>query len=121
MACRSFARRDEMEARVTLADEALGALFPAHSRARVVLSHTRPELLAGVLRRIDTGRGLTDYLGFSNRGGTLDTFGMLFANRCTWAHVLATVAQVLGADAAVWLSERELAAVQGRGDPQALR
>lgn len=113
--------RDDMEARVTLADDALGALFPLHSQARVVLSHTRPELLAGVLRRIDTGRDLTRYLGFNNRGGTLDTFGMLFANRCTWAHVIGAAAQVLGADAAVWLSERELAALQGRGDPQALR
>jgi hypothetical protein len=49
------------------------------------------------------------------------TFGMLFANRCTWAHPLATSTQALGVDAAGWLGEGELAAVQGRGDPQVLR
>ncbi|MCW5660037.1 MAG: xylulose 5-phosphate 3-epimerase [Burkholderiaceae bacterium] len=113
--------RDDSEARVTLSDEALGALFPAHSSARVVVSHTRTELLAGVLRRIDTGREVTRFLGFKNRGGTLDTFGMLFANQCTWAHLLAASAQALGVDAAGWLSNGELAAVQGRGDPQVLR
>ncbi|MDP1692166.1 MAG: xylulose 5-phosphate 3-epimerase [Burkholderiaceae bacterium] len=113
--------RDDMEARVTVSDAALAELFPAHSPARVVLSHTRPELLAGVLRRIDMGRRTTAYLGFSNRGGTLDTFGMLFANRCTWAHVLTAAAATLGLDAHRWLSETELAAVQGRGDPLVLR
>jgi phosphoketolase len=113
--------RDDAEARATLSDEALGALFPAHSRARVVVSHTRTELLAGVMRRVDTGHELTRFLGFANRGGTLDTFGMLFANRCTWAHTLATSAQALNVVAAGWLSEGELAAVQGRGDPQVLR
>lgn len=113
--------RDDGEARVTVSDAALAELFPAHSKARIVLSHTRPELLAGVMRRIDTGRQSTAYLGFSNRGGTLDTFGMLFANRCTWAHALTAAAATLGLDAHRWLSETELAAVQGRGDPQVLR
>ena len=43
---------DDMESRVTLADVALAELFPAHSKVRVVVSHThRTELLAGVLRR----------------------------------------------------------------------
>ena len=46
---------------------------------------------------------------------------MLFANRGTWAHTLATSVQALGVEAAGWLSEGELAAVQGRGDPQVLR
>jgi phosphoketolase len=113
--------RDEMEAMVTLSDAVLADLLPLHSKARVVVSHTRPELLAGVLRRLDTGRDLTWYLGFNNRGGTLDTFGMLFANRCTWAHVLATAARAMGVDAARWITESELAAVLGRGDPQVLR
>lgn len=115
------APRDEMERNATLTDEALGAVFPAHCPARVILSHTRTELLAGVMRRVDTGRDSTRYLGFNNRGGTLDTFGMLFANRCTWAHVLAASAEALGIDAARWLTAEELAAVQGHGEPQVLR
>ena len=113
--------RDDMEALTTLSDAVLTELFPDHSTARVVVSHTRPEPLAGVLRRLDTGRDLTWYLGFINRGGTLDTFGMLFANRCTWAHALATAAQAMGVPATTWLTEPELACVQGRGDPQVLR
>jgi phosphoketolase len=115
------APRDKMELGATLTDEALGALFPEHCPARVVLSHTRTELLAGVMRRVDTGRDTTRYLGFNNRGGTLDTLGMLFANRCTWAHVLEAAAKALGVDAARWLAVEELAAVQGHGDPQVLR
>ena len=43
-------------------------------------------------------------IGFNNRGGTLDTLGMLFANRCTWAHVLEAAAKALGVDAARWLA-----------------
>ena len=34
-------------------------------------------------------------LGYRNRGGTLDVAGMLFANGCTWAHVLHAAAQLL--------------------------
>ncbi|MDO8777214.1 MAG: xylulose 5-phosphate 3-epimerase [Burkholderiaceae bacterium] len=113
--------RDDMEAMATLSDVSIADSFPSHSMARVVVSHTRPELLAGVLRRLDTGRDRTCYLGFNNRGGTLDTFGMLFANRCTWAHVLATAAQALDVHATSWLTEPEFAAVRGRGDPQVLR
>lgn len=44
--------------------------------------------------------------------------GMLFANRCTWAHVAAEAAQGLGVDPASLLSVEELAAVQGHGDPR---
>ena len=113
--------RDDMEALTTVSDAVLTELFPDHSTTRIVVSHTRPEPLAGVLRRLDTGRDLTWYLGFINRGGTLDTFGMLFANRCTWAHVLATAAQAMGVPATTWLTEPEPACVQGRGDPQVLR
>lgn len=113
--------RDEMEAEITASDALLSAVFPAHSSARVVVSHTRTELLAGVLRRIDTGRERMLYLGFNNRGGTLDTFGMLFANRCTWAHILDAAAKAARVEVAAWLSESELAAARGHGDPQVLR
>jgi len=113
--------RDAMEADVIVPQEAIDAMFPAYSAARVVVSHTRTELLAGVLRRIDTGPDRTRFLGFSNRGGTLDTFGMLFANRCTWAHVLHAAAQASGNHASEWLTPAELAAVQGCGDPNVLR
>ena len=96
-------------------------MFPEHSDARIVVSHTRPEPIAGALRRIDTGPRRTSYLGFINRGGTLDTFGMSFANRCTWAHVLGRAAETMGVPPENWLAAPEWAAVQGRGDPETLR
>lgn len=113
--------RDTTEAEITLPDSTITEVFPAHTKARVVVSHTRTELLAGVLRRIDTGPASTSYLGFINRGGTLDTFGMLFANRCTWAHILDAAAQTMEYDVALWLEGNEVAAVRGHGDPQVLR
>ena len=75
----------------------------------------------GALRRIDTGPATTRALGFINRGGTLDVDGMLFANRCTWAHALVEVAQVLSLPRESLLDDEELAAVEGRGNPKALR
>jgi hypothetical protein len=43
---------------------------------------------------------------------------MLFANRCTWAHVAAEAASALGIDVATVLRADEWAAVRGLGDPQ---
>ena len=87
---------------------------------RVVLCHGRPEMFSGVLRPLDTGKG-TRFLGYRNRGGTLDTFGMMVANQCTWAHVLAAVTASLPALTVALLTAEERAAVAGNGDPETLR
>jgi len=50
----------------------------------------------------------------------LDVDGMLFANRCTWAHALVEVAQVLSLPRESLLDGDELAAVEGDGDPKVL-
>ncbi|MGA4814865.1 hypothetical protein ACPA9J_03650 [Pseudomonas aeruginosa] len=44
-----------------------------------------PEPTLGLMHRIDTGARQTRAWATA-RGGTLDVAGMLFANRCTWAH-----------------------------------
>jgi phosphoketolase len=112
--------RDEHEAR-WLASEAVRAqLFPATAQCRVFLSHTRPEPMCGVLRPLDTGVQRTRWLGYANRGGTLDSQGMLFANRCTWAHVLLALAEACEVNASKWLDDAEFAAVRGDGDPTTL-
>jgi phosphoketolase len=111
--------RDDAEAGYVLDDARLGEFFPPRT-PRVFITHTRPEPFLGALRRIDTGPDTSRALGFINRGGTLDVDGLLFANRCTWAHVLAEAAKVLSMPASALLEEEELAAVEGRGDPTRL-
>ena len=96
--------RDDLEATFVVGDEALQALFPPHL-PRVLISHTRPEPMLGVLRRIDSGPSKTRALGYINRGGTLDVAGMLIANRCTWADAIYAAAQVTG-----WNSSQAAAA-----------
>jgi len=110
--------RDERERAFVVSEAVLDALFPPAATARVILSHMRPEPSLGVLRRVDTGPRRTRVLGYIARGGTLDVAGMLFTNRCTWAHAVAEATEALGIDAAGVLGADELAAVRGQGDPR---
>lgn len=93
-------------------------LFPETVKARVFLSHTRPEPFCGLVRPLDTGPRTSRFLGFCGRGGTLDTNGMLFANRSTWAHVITAAADVLGRHAEEFLTSFELDTVNGRRPPK---
>lgn len=111
--------RDAGEAAYVHDDAIVAAYFPP-PLARVLLVHTRPEPLLGALRRIDGGPRRTIALGYLNRGGTLDVGGLLFANRCTWAHAVDAVAQVLELPRAALLQSAELAAIDGGGDPAAI-
>ncbi|XKE44042.1 xylulose 5-phosphate 3-epimerase [Halomonas organivorans] len=111
--------RDDAEGRVVQPATHLRRLVPG-CPARVFLCHGRPEVFAGTLRPLDTGGG-SRFLGYRNQGGTLDTFGMLFANRCTWAHALAAVATAAGLPPASLLTEDERRALAGQGDPEVLR
>ncbi len=113
------APRDEIEARFVLSDARLEALFPPRL-PRLLVTHTRAEPMTGILRRIDDGPRRFHAHGYLNRGGTLDVRGMLFANRCTWAHLTASAAGLLGAPVDALLTATEIAAVSGCGDPGAL-
>lgn len=93
-------------------------LYPDTIPSRVFLTHTRPEPMMGALQPLHTGYRHTRCLGFVNQGGTLDKDGMLFINRCTWAHVVAEVAQVLDVPTDDWLSPEELDGLHGRRSPQ---
>ena len=114
------AGRDEIETAYAASEAQRRHFFPEET-PRVFLTHTRPEPLLGALRRLDAGPSRTSALGFINRGGTLDVFGMLFANRSTWAHALEAAARILGCGREEFLSEVELNALDGRGDPNVLR
>lgn len=111
--------RDAFEAEYVLGEPVLGRLFPS-GLPRVILSHTRPETMLGVLRRLDGGPQHTKALGYLNQGAGLDHFGALFANRCTWAHALAAAAALIKDPPADLFKARERAALAGRGHPTAL-
>lgn len=112
--------RDATEAGFVLDDAALERLFPP-ALPRVLLCHTRPEPMLGVLRRLDGGPARTRALGYINRGGTFDMSGMLFANRCTWAHAVDAAAALAGWVRDDVLGAAQQRAVDGKGDPADLR
>ena len=114
------APRDAIEAGFVLDDAALQALFPP-GLPRVLMSHTRPEPMLGVLRRIDEGPVRMTALGYISRGGTLDVPGLLFANRCTWAHAVDAAASLAGWSRESVLGQAVLRAIDGIGNPADLR
>lgn len=112
--------RDAREAEAVASEEQRVLLYPESVPARVFVGHMRPESLAGVVRPLDTGPRWTRFLGYLNRGGTFDAFGMLYANRCTWGHIVLAVAEVLGRPVEELLDTEHLDAVQGHGSPESL-
>ncbi len=91
-------------------------LYPAAVQPRLFLTHTRPEPLLGLLGHLHTGPR-TSGLGYINEGGTLNTPGMLFVNRCTWAHALLEAARLLELPRERLLSTEELEALDGQRSP----
>ncbi|QSP95289.1 xylulose 5-phosphate 3-epimerase [Marinobacter salinisoli] len=112
--------RDSMEASYCLPDFARDRLFPTQITRRVALTHMRPEVFRGHLSPLFPKPERARVLGYLNRGGTLNEAGMLFANRCSWAHTLAACALTMKKPPGEWLSAAELAAVEGRGTPSVI-
>ena len=73
--------------------------------------------MLGLLRRLDGGPRRTTALGYISRGGTFDVPGMLFANRCSWAHLVDAAAPLAGCSQVDLLTPAERDAINGRGDP----
>lgn len=113
--------RDELEAEARIAPSTLDAIFPAELGRRVFATHMRSEVFRGHLHNLMPSPATTRVLGYINRGGTLDEPGMLFANRSSWAHIVAAVAEVCDVAPTSWLDDEELSAVRGSGNPQILR
>ncbi len=108
--------RDPIEARFVAKDDALARLFPV-GLPRLIVSHTRPELMLGLLRRLDGGPKHTAARGYISRGGTLDVAGMLFANRCSWAHLVEAASALAGWSRDDFLTVAERNAIDGKGTP----
>ncbi len=112
--------RDAGEASAVHDELVLGHYFSAQAKTRIFLCHGHPEPFLGQLRRLDLGPGRSLALGYRNRGGTLDVAGLMFANACTYAHVLRDLAILLGREAATFLHEQEYAALCGQASPYAI-
>ncbi len=108
--------RDPIEASFVATDERVAELFPV-KLPRLIVSHTRPEPVLGLLRRLDGGQERTAARGYISRGGTLDVAGLLFANRCSWAHLIDAVAPLAGWSREAFLSPAERDAIDGKGSP----
>lgn len=98
------------------APDVIARLFPAEIAPRLFVTHTRPETVLGLLGRLHTGAD-TAGLGYINHGGTLSTPGMLFVNRCSWAHCVREAARLLHLSDGEVLSLDERRALDGRRSP----
>ncbi len=107
------------QAHVTQVD-VLAELYPESVPARIFVTHTRPEPLVGILQPLHTGYNQTAALGYIGRGGTLTVPGMLFVNRCTWAHILEQVARLLSMPREELLVTEELEALDGKASPEGM-
>jgi phosphoketolase len=110
--------RSEREKAHAVSSRQMAELYPPSVSARIFVTHTRPEILMGILQPLHTGHEKTAALGYINHGGTLNVPGMLFVNRCTWAHILFEVARVLGISGEDLLTTEEKAALDGRASPE---
>ncbi|GLK53478.1 MULTISPECIES: phosphoketolase family protein [Alphaproteobacteria] len=113
------APRDGLEARHLAQRQLVEDLFPSNARARVFVTHGRAEPIAGCLRPLDTGPQQTIYLGFRNRGGTLDVRGMLYANKQSWAHIVEQACRASGKRPDTILTSSEMAVLGGEKAPDA--
>lgn len=88
--------RDKHEASFISTSVNSEKLFNNAIRLRVFVSHLRPEILMGVCRPLDLGNDRCLAFGYRNRGGTLDTPGLLQANGCDARSVAATLLKRIG-------------------------
>jgi phosphoketolase len=114
--CRLRRPRSEGEQRHCMDARLKAFLYPENVSARLFVSHTRPEVLMGILQSLWTPH--TVGLGYINQGGTLNTAGMLFVNRSSWAHCLEQAALLLDLQPQDLLSDNELKALAGKRSPE---
>ena len=83
--------RDEHEERFVSTSVQQAELFDDAIGLRIFVSHLRPEVLLGVCRPLDLGRDRCLAFGYRNRGGTLDTQGLLKANGCNAESIVEAI------------------------------
>jgi phosphoketolase len=100
-----------------ISSEGRAALFPDRVDCRLLVTHTRPEPMLGLLEPLHAP-ARSAALGYVGAGGTYDTPGLLFVNRSSWAHVVAGAASLLGLAPDQVLDPAERDALDGRRNPQ---
>ncbi|HZR34664.1 MAG TPA: xylulose 5-phosphate 3-epimerase [Nevskia sp.] len=84
----------------------------------LLVTHTHPEPIWGLLGpRL---QGTIKAAGYRNSGGTMSTAGLLYANGCSWMHLLRHCAELLHLLPEAVLTRDELAAMDGLADPNPL-
>lgn len=111
--------RDDGEAAHMAPQSLREELYPAGVEARIFVTHTRPEAVLGALEPLTRGPK-TVGLGFINQGGTLTPPGLLFINKCTWAHIVLKSAELLDTARESLLSSQELDALDGKVSPHGI-
>ena len=86
--------RDRVEANFTHSDAEIRRIIP-HCDKRIFITHTHAAVMTGVLRRLDTGSANSVFLGYENRGGTLDVEGMQLLNRQDPDHIFDACVELL--------------------------
>lgn len=109
--------RDRWEITACASELERERLFPHRLNHRVAVTHMRPEVFRGHLHPLFSDPVHHRVLGYRNCSGPLSETGTLFANHCSWGHILLACAQVLRTSPENWLSGPELEAVTGQGDP----
>jgi phosphoketolase len=94
-------------------------LFPDAAARRILVTHTRPEPMMGLLAPFRS-TSATAGLGYINQGGTYDTPGLLFVNRSSWAHCVSEAARLVGHEPEDFLTELELRALAGQISPHGI-
>jgi phosphoketolase len=94
-------------------------LFGDRARCRVLVTHTRPEPMLGLLEPLGAPTRVAA-LGYVSEGGTYDTAGLLYVNRSSWAHVVLEAARLLDREPAGLLEPAEREALDGRRNPQGI-
>jgi phosphoketolase len=112
--------RDEREAAYVHSADVMADIIP-YVQKRIVVCHTHCEVMTGVLRPLDTGASDTRFLGYRNRGGKPDVFGVLYENKQTWEHIVEHAAQLLGVDVDTRTDPVQNKARAGIGDTDILR
>lgn len=111
--------RDEWESEHNADKKTFEAVLPKNIEHILLVTHTRPEVIAGSLTPLFSGRNLS-ISGFINRGGTLSVQGMLFVNKCSWLHMVQNAAKMLKLDIKKILTPVEYKVVEGKVEPSGI-